>query len=102
MERNALRAGLVTRAEAWPWGSLHQRLAGTAGPVLSAWPVPMPEGWVEYVNGVVTERELEALRLSVVRGAPYGEEAWQQRTAERLGLQSTLRRHGRPRKLTQE
>jgi putative transposase len=102
VERNALRAGLVARAEAWPWGSLHQRLAGTTGPVLSAWPVPLPEGWVEYVNGVETERELEALRRSVVRGAPYGEEAWQERTAERLGLQSTLRRHGRPRKPPQE
>ena len=25
VERNALRAGLVERAEDWPWGSLHQR-----------------------------------------------------------------------------
>src|SRR6516164_1165917 len=28
VERNALRAGLVERAEAWHWGSLGRRLAG--------------------------------------------------------------------------
>jgi putative transposase len=33
VERNPLRAKLVARAEAWPWGSLHRRAAaaGTAG-----------------------------------------------------------------------
>jgi hypothetical protein len=35
---------------------------------------------------------------SVVRGAPYGDELWQQRTTLALGLQSSLRPRGRPRK----
>jgi putative transposase len=51
-------------------------------------------------NGFLTpfspEAELEALRRSVVRGAPFGEAWWQERTAKRLGLQSTLRARGRP------
>ena len=46
-----------------------------------------------------TEAELAALRRSVVRGTPFGGEAWQERTAKRLGLESTLRARGRPRKL---
>jgi len=45
-----------------------------------------------------TDADLEALRRSVVRGAPFGEASWQQRTAKKLGLQSTLRPCGRPRK----
>ena len=42
--------------------------------------------------------ELAALRRSVVRVTPFGEEAWQARTAKRLGLESTLRARGRPQK----
>jgi putative transposase len=30
VERNPLRAGLVTRAEEWRWGSLYRRTQGTA------------------------------------------------------------------------
>jgi hypothetical protein len=42
-------------------------------------------------------RELEALRQSVKRSAPYGSAVWMQRTAERLNLLWTLRPRGRPR-----
>ncbi len=38
------------------------------------------------------------LRLSVRRGRPYGNEAWQQRMAKCLGFESALRPRGRPRK----
>src|SRR5207249_3264064 len=83
VERNALRAGLVARAEAWPWGSLYQRQRGGAGPVLDAGPAAGPAGWVEYVNGAETEGEVGALQRCVRRGTPYGEAGWQERTAER-------------------
>jgi putative transposase len=43
------------------------------------------------------EKELEALRRSVQRGRPYGASQWQQRTAERLGLESAYRSAGQPR-----
>src|SRR5271163_4560614 len=69
VERNALRAGLVSRAEAWHWSSLYHRLKGD-GPVLDPWPVPIPDNWTKYVNGAETQRELDALRHSVARGAP--------------------------------
>jgi putative transposase len=96
VERNALRANLVKRAETWRWSSLWHRLQETNVPWLTPWPVAIPEGWSDYVNRPETEGELAALRRSVVRGAPYGGSAWQQRTAERLGLQSSLRDRGRP------
>jgi putative transposase len=32
----------------------------------------------------------------VARGTPFGETSWQERTAKRLNLQSTLRARGRP------
>jgi putative transposase len=101
VERNALRAGLVTCAALWRWGSLSQRVQGWAGPPLSAWPCAVPAEWVDLVNTPQTERELQALRRSVLRGTPYGNQDWQQRTAEHLGLQATLRARGRPTKQAQ-
>lgn len=99
VERNPLRASLVQRAEQWRWSSLWHRAHATRVPWLSDWPIPRPETWMDYVNGVETEGELAALRRCVVRGAPYGEALWQQRTVEALGLQSALRAHGRPKKV---
>jgi hypothetical protein len=52
--------------------------------------------WLQHVQMPQTEAELAALRRSVVRGSPFGEVPWQERTAKRLGLQSTLRARGRP------
>jgi putative transposase len=103
VERNPLRAGLVSRAEIWRWGSLAHRLAEDPfGKRLhGAWPVPRPADWVERVNRPETEAELEAIRRSVVRGCPFGTERWQRQTATRLGLAHTLRSRGRPKKQQQ-
>ena len=100
MERNALRAGLANRAEEWRWCSLWQRQQRESLPkwILSDWPVSEPMDWVQEVNRVETEAELEAVRRSVQRGQPYGEADWSKRAAKRMGLESTFRSRGRPRK----
>jgi putative transposase len=100
VERNPLRAGLVKRAEHWRWSSLWHRAQGTLPGWLGGGPLPVLDGWLEQVNAAGTEAELAALRRSAARGTPFGDAGWQQGTAERLGLQSTLRRRGRPRKPT--
>ncbi len=96
IERNALRANLVGRAEEWPWCSL----AGWHKPPLVPWlhPGPVTRGtdWLAYVNEPHTEAELTGLRQSVQRGTPFGSEAWTQATAAALGLAFTLRPRGRP------
>jgi len=99
VERNALRANLVVRAEDWRWSSLWRRVHGTAEErwPLSPWPLPRARDWTDLVNRAQTEAELEAIRRSVTRGQPYGSEAWTSKTAGRLGLESTMRRRGRPR-----
>jgi putative transposase len=100
VERNALRAGLVRRAEDWPWSSLACRAAGgeVALRRLHPGPVALPPDWPRLVSEPQTEAELEALRRSVARGRPYGADAWVQAVVQRLGLQSTVRPRGRPRK----
>jgi len=102
VERNAVRAGLVTRAEDWRWGSLHRWSRGDAESrsLLAPWPTPggrRPNRWVERVNQPLTEAELEALRRCTARGRPYGSPAWQAQTIDQFGLESTLRPRGRPR-----
>ena len=98
VERNALRANLVARAENWRWSSLWQWKNDHCDVEMHAWPLDRPVDWLEYVNGVETEAELAALRAAVLRGSPFGSRAWTDRTATQLGLQSTLRARGRPRK----
>jgi len=101
VERNALRANLVRRAEAWRWGSLYRWRQGAAAdkPQLASWPVPRKASWIEYVNAPQTEAELAAIRRSVERGSPFGGETWTERTLSALSLESTIRPRGRPRKL---
>ncbi len=99
VERNALRANLVERAERWPWSSL--RRAERDDPaflLLSAWPLPPPVDWIELVNQPQTEVELAALRCCVNRERPFGNPAWVDDVAKRLGLEWTLRARGRPKK----
>jgi putative transposase len=100
VERNALRANLVQRAEDWRWGSLHRWKYGSAKAktLLAAWPMPRWPGWVKHVNAEQTEAELAAVRRSVQRGNPFGAPSWSDDMVRRLGLESTLRPPGRPKK----
>ena len=93
VERNALRAGLVERAEDWRWGSLR----APKSQLLSDWPLPKPRGWKQHVNRPQTEAEVEAIRRCLIRSRPYGSQEWTDRIAQKLGLESTLRPRGRPR-----
>ena len=100
VEQNALRAGKVERAEEWRWCSLwprrHPSEAGD-GPVLGRWPVSEPQQWLRTVNARQSEAELEALRLCVQRGRPFGGDRWVKRITRELGLESSFRPRGRPR-----
>lgn len=98
VERNALRAGMVNRAEAWRWGSLWRYVRGSAvqRAILSAWPIRRSPGWVDHVNTPQTEAELSAIGRSIGRGCPFGDDAWTKKTVRRLGLEITLRPRGRP------
>ncbi|MFQ5492294.1 MAG: transposase [Phycisphaerae bacterium] len=99
VERNALRAGLVTRAEDWRWGSLWRwvQKVEPAPKLLSPWPSARRPNWVGQVNEPLSEQEMDAVRQCLRRGSPLGDAGWVKTTARRLGLESTLRPRGRPR-----
>jgi putative transposase len=115
VERNAARASLVERAEDWRWSSLWRWREGPRNQgdestaMLAPWPVSAtgvrdkarfnrPRQWLRTVNTPLNEAELEALRLAIGRGRPFGGDAWVARMVTRHGLESTMRSPGRPRK----
>ena len=98
VERNALRAGMVGRAEDWRWGSAWVRLHGDSEDkeLLSDGPRSWPKGWLQMLNTTRDEAEEDVLRTCIRRDRPYGEAHWVVHTAKRLGLEHTLRPPGRP------
>lgn len=99
VERNAVRAKLVDRAEAWRWSSVWLREEGDSHQraLLSDWPVERSTDWVDCVNQNEHEADLMRVRQSVRRSQPFGQAHWVTAMVERLGLDSTLRAQGRPR-----
>ena len=102
VERNPLRANLVNSAEAWRWSSLGQASFPLQIPI-SDWPVGTTHAthrseWIDWVNAPQTVAEIESVRRCSQRCAPYGDALWASDTASSLGLESTMRQSGRPRK----
>jgi len=100
VERNALRAGLVRRAEDWRWGSLWRYVNGNRAErsLLSPWPVRRSGNWVDRVNEPQTEAELASLRRCIQRGSPFGNDDWTTKAITRFNLEATIRPRGRPKK----
>jgi putative transposase len=94
IERNALRANLVARAEHWPWSSLPAR-SDAGGELIDPLPFALPADWAEIVNVPQTQSELDAIRAATDSESSYGEDPWKSeinsRTDRRPG------RKGRPR-----
>jgi putative transposase len=99
VERNALRAKLVQRAEDWRWSSLHIPQASHEGvklPTLSVWPIARPSDWLDRVNAPQTPAEEKAVQESILRCRPFGSPDWQIEAARELNLHSCFRPRGRP------
>src|SRR6056297_867462 len=101
VERNPLRANLVETAEQWRWGSAwarRQRDAGVRLWLAELTDPTLPRQWRAWVNKPQTDDEVAAIRHCIQRGAPYGSDRWARSSAARLGLGTTLRPRGRPKK----
>jgi len=98
IEGNPVRAGLVPSAKAWRWSSHRESCGDVARSLTSPLPVPLPDDWEAFVDAALTPQELERLQQSIDRQAPYGGSDWQERIGRLLGLESTMRSRGRPRK----
>ena len=94
VEANPVRAGLVDRAQDYPWSSLSRRVTPDGRRYLAEWPTARPQNWCDYVNTGIDQGELDALRFCARRGAPYGDEPWVSTAVETYGLGHTIRKPG--------
>ena len=101
VEQNPLRAKLVARAEDWRWSSLWRREKGSEKEkkLLSELPIALPDDYLEFVNTLPGGESLQAIRVSVEKGVPFGSETWTREMVKKFGLESTLRGAGRPKKV---
>jgi len=60
--------------------------------------VSRSEDWHKYVNEPQAEAEVKRLRESIQPGRPYDTLPWMAKAAKEMGLESSRRPRGRPKK----
>jgi len=96
VEGNPVRAGLTRSARDWVWSSHKEALGERARSLIDDIPVELPDEWGRYVDEPLTEKDLERLRESAHRQAPFGAFTWKLKLCKEFGLESTLKKRGRP------
>ena len=100
IERNPIRASLVTKAQDWAWSSIGQDYFDIPKLKLSDDIMRPQENWLAIVNSPQTEAESKQVQTSIIKGKPFGDVHWCKETAAKLHLELTLRDAGRPPKTT--
>lgn len=98
VEGNPVRAGLVNMSKEWYWSSHRETLGKRLRTVIDELPVELPKAWESCVHAILTETELRRIRESVNRQSPYGTPIWVTTLCKELGIESTIRPRGRPKK----
>jgi len=65
-------------------------------------PISFEGDWGEYVDQPLTMQEQTKMQGSRDRQAPYGTSEWQGQVSRLMGLESTLKPLGRPRKVQEK
>lgn len=94
VEGNPVQMGLVSSAADWRWSSHCERLGKRK--LLGELPVSLPDDWPAAVNQTLTDMEFERLGQSMKRQAPFGDDEWRIEMCNTYGLESTIRKRGRP------
>ncbi|MDD5496776.1 MAG: transposase [Candidatus Omnitrophica bacterium] len=98
VEANPIRAKLVNMAKDWPWSSHKETIGKSKHRLIDDAPIQLPDNWDSYINKDMAEKDLDKIRQSVKRQSPYGTNEWQSLICKQLGLESTLRPRGRPKR----
>jgi len=98
VELNPVRAKNfeATRVTDWPWSSAGRPPDGVESPHLELDAI-YPDARARLPHRLTNEMTAE-LQCSLDRGRPFGNPTWREKATKELGLESTLRPRGRPRK----
>ncbi len=108
VERNPVKAGLVARAEDWPWSSARAHLAGrddllcAAEPMLERAERWLGRSWSALLAAADDEAALARFRSHAGTGRPLGDAAFLARLEAETGRRLRPGRPGRPRKTETE
>src|ERR1051326_461122 len=91
VEANALTAGIVERAEDYPWTSASPEALADDRPVLAEWPIERPSNWSMLLNLLTAATERQRIQRCASRGAPYGSPTWTESIVKALNLEHTVR-----------
>ena len=102
VERNPVRAGLVERAEEYPWSSAAARCGRRQDPLLASdWPRGgKVTDWSAWLAGEPPAKQIDAIRGRTMTGRPCGEASFIERLEGLLGRALKPRKAGRKPKTT--
>ncbi len=99
IERNPVRAGIVKRAEDYPWSSAKSHVFGVPDKVLTEfylnWEI---KDWSAYLQEEEKEEDLDIFRKHERTGRPLGDEDFITRIEEITGRILRKKKAGRPKK----
>jgi putative transposase len=95
IEQNPLRANLVKDAKAWRWSSLWRRKHNDKK-ILSDLPIELPSDYLSTINVILNKDIKEKINHSIKRGTPFGPDNWVDDIVKKYGMESTIRKRGRP------
>jgi putative transposase len=101
VESNPVRSGLAESSEEWMWSSHRENIGAMSRLLTYGMPIEFPESRETIVTHL-PDSDIARIRQSISRQSPYGSPDWQEQTCRMFGLESTMRRRGRPRKNDEE
>lgn len=102
IETNPVRAGLVGRAEDYPWSSARDHVNGSASSLISANCFVQNDvlDWREYLSQRGNQETLDKTRRCIRTGIPSGGDEFVKNLEWILGRRLRAQPRGRPRKIT--
>jgi putative transposase len=95
VERNPVRANMVSRAEKYRWSSAAAHCGQRGDPLLSEIPMSAPhDDWRDWLAEGLPEEEQERIRRATRRGAPYASESFIRELERLLDLRLLPRKTG--------
>ncbi len=102
VERNPVRAKIVTRARDWKWSSAPVHCGGEKGSIRLASMKDLVEidsvSWEDYLVGEEDEAQIDAIRTHTIKGRPLGRESFIEKLEKMAGRILTVKPRGRPKK----
>ena len=95
VELNPVRAGIVRKADSYPWSSAAAHIKKFENKYLSYFPLlDEIQDWQEYLEGVEEESDLKLFRKHLSTGRPLGGKEFLQELSGKLGIDLMPKRSG--------